>query len=76
MDWGSFDILQRQIDQGLVVQRSSTSACHAEDRGFKSHQARFIRRSEAKLERPESNNCFRDFLLENKMDKAGKPAKV
>jgi hypothetical protein len=28
------------------------------------------------LERPESNNCFRDFLLENKMDKAGKPAKV
>lgn len=25
---------------GLVVQRSSTSACHAEDRGFKSHRAR------------------------------------
>jgi hypothetical protein len=28
------------------------------------------------LERPESNNCFRDVLLENKWIKAGKPAKV
>ena len=27
-----------------MVQRSSTSACHAEDRGFKSHQARQMKR--------------------------------
>ncbi len=48
-----------------MVQRSSTSACHAEDRGFESHWTR-LRLAEARLRRGKpafENPLLADFLI-------------